>query len=119
MSRATNNPASRERRRKILKKAKGSYSGRRKLFRNANETVKRGLAYAYRDRKNKKREFRALWIARISAAARNENMTYSRLIAGLNAAGIDINRKMLSEIAISDPTAFSEYVKAAQGALTK
>lgn len=119
MPRATNNPASRDRRKKILKLAKGAYSGRRKLFQNANETVKRGLVYAFRDRKAKKRDFRALWIARISAAARAEDFNYSNLIAGLNAAGIDVNRKMLAEVAIADPAAFSEYVKAAKTALAK
>ncbi|MDD4279272.1 50S ribosomal protein L20 [Candidatus Sumerlaeota bacterium] len=119
MPRATNNPASHNRHKKIMKMAKGAYSGRRKLFRNANETVKRGLAYAFRDRKARKREFRALWIARINAAARNEDFSYSKLIAGLAAANIDINRKMLSELAIADPAAFSEYVKQAKAALEK
>jgi large subunit ribosomal protein L20 len=117
MPRATNNPASRQRRKKILTRAKGYYSGRRKMFQNAKETVKRALRFAYRDRRQKKRDFRVLWIARINAATRAADLPYSRFMAGLHAAGIDINRKMLSELAVNDPAAFSEYVKIAQEAL--
>jgi large subunit ribosomal protein L20 len=117
MPRATNNVASRRRRKKILKLAKGAYSGRRKLFQNAKETVIRGEVYAYRDRKRRKREFRALWIARLNAAARQRGVTYSRLINGLKQAGIEIDRKSLSEIAISDPATFDMFVEKAKSAL--
>ncbi len=117
MPRATNNPASRRRRKKVLKLAKGYYSGRRKLFQNANETVKRALAYAYRDRKVRKREFRKLWIARINAASRKSDITYSRFMAGLRMAGIEVDRKILSDLAITDAPSFDKYVEIAKGAL--
>jgi large subunit ribosomal protein L20 len=119
MPRATNNPASRRRRKKVLKLAKGYYSGRRKLFQNANETVKRALAYAYRDRKVKKREFRQLWIARINAATRQADLPYSRFMAGLRLAGIEVDRKILSDLAITDPASFNKYVEVAKEALDK
>lgn len=118
MPRATNNPASRRRRKKVLKLAKGYYAGRRKLFQNANETVKRALAYAYRDRKVKKREFRQLWIARINAAVRPE-MTYSRFMAGLRIAGVEVDRKILSDLAITDNASFQKYVEISKDALEK
>jgi large subunit ribosomal protein L20 len=118
MPRSTNNPASRERRKKVLKRAKGFYSGRRKLFQNAKETVRRALRYAYRDRRARKRDFRQLWIARINAATRDSDMTYSRFIAGLHAAGVEVDRKILAELAVSDPAAFAGYVKTAQTALS-
>lgn len=117
MPRATNNPASRRRRKKVLDRAKGYYSGRRKLFQNANETVKRALVFAYRDRKVRKRDFRQLWIARINAATRAADLPYSRFMAGLREAGITIDRKMLAELAVSDPAAFQKYVELAKGAL--
>lgn len=119
MPRATNNPASKRRRKKVLKQAKGYYSGRRKLFQNANETVKRALAFAYRDRKVRKRDFRQLWIARINAATREAGVPYSRFMAGLRLAGIEVDRKILAELAVSDPAGFSEYVKLSQSALEK
>jgi large subunit ribosomal protein L20 len=119
MPRATNNPASRRRRKKVLDRAKGYYSGRRKLFQNARETVKRALAYAYRDRKARKRDFRSLWIARINAATRSSDLTYSRFMAGLRVAGVEVNRKMLADLAVKDPAAFEEYVKIARSALEK
>ena len=119
MPRATNNPASRRRRKKVLKLAKGYYSGRRKLFQNANETVKRALAYAYRDRKVKKREFRQLWIARINAATRQADLPYSRFMAGLRMAGIEVDRKILSDLAITDAASFNKYVEIAKEALDK
>lgn len=118
MPRATNNPASRRRRKKVLNRAKGYYSGRRKLFRNANETVRRALRYAYRDRRVRKRDFRQLWIARINAAVRANDLTYSRFMAGLRAAGVEVDRKILAELAISDANAFSGYVRMAQDALS-
>lgn len=117
MPRATNNPASRRRRKKILDRAEGYYSGRRKLFQNAKETVKRALRYAYRDRRQRKREFRALWIARINAATRSADLPYSRFMAGLRAAGVEVNRKMLADIAVRQPEVFAQYVKIAQEAL--
>jgi len=117
MPRATNNPASRQRRKKVLKAARGSYSGRHRLYQNAKETVKRGLQYAYRDRKQKKRNFRSLWIQRINAACRENGLSYSRLINGLSIAGVEVDRKMLSEIAIHDPEGFKAIVDRAKKAL--
>lgn len=117
MPRATNNVASRARRKKVLQRARGNYSGRRRLFQNAKETVIRGDAYAYRDRKVRKRDFRSLWIARINAAVRGAGLTYSTFINGLRKAGIELDRKSLSELAIADPDTFSAYVEKARGAL--
>lgn len=117
MARATNNPASRQRRKKVLNAAKGYYQGRRKLFQNANEAVNRGRVFAFRDRKQRKRDFRALWIARINAAARNLGITYSKFMAGLKYAGIEVDRKMLSELAIADDAAFQAIVDKAREAL--
>jgi len=117
MTRSTNNVASRNRRKKVLEAAKGYYQGRRKLFQNANEAVNRGRVFAYRDRKNRKREFRALWIARINASCREAGLTYSRFIAGLKAAGIEVNRKTLSELAIADNATFNAIVEKARVAL--
>lgn len=117
MPRTKNTPATKARRKKILKQARGAYSGRHRLYKNAKETVMRGWQYAYRDRKQKKREFRALWIARINAACRENGISYSRLINGLNLAGMEIDRKMLSEIAIHDPVAFTGIVETARKAL--
>ncbi len=117
MPRAINNVASRRRRKRVLKQAKGFYSGRRKLFQNAKETVKKGLGYAYRDRRNKKRVFRALWITRINAAARINGISYSRLVAGLNKANVTIDRKILAELAATDMPAFEAIVNTAKAAL--
>ncbi len=119
MPRATNNPASRRRRKKVLNQAKGYYSGRRKLFQNANETVKRALAYAYRDRKVKKRDFRQLWIARINAATRAADMPYSRFMAGLRMAGIEVDRKILADLAVTDIAGFQKYIEIAKDAIAK
>lgn len=99
---------------KILKLAKGYYGGKSKLFKTANESVIRALRNAYVGRKLKKRDFRRLWIARINAAARLNGLTYSKFMNGMKLAGIDINRKMLSEIAINDPKAFAELVEIAK-----
>ncbi|AJA47748.1 50S ribosomal protein L20 [Clostridium pasteurianum DSM 525 = ATCC 6013] len=99
---------------KILKLAKGYYGGKSKLFKTANESVIRALRNAYVGRRLKKRDFRKLWIARINAATRINGLSYSRFINGIKLAGIDLNRKMLSEIAINDPKAFSELVEAAK-----
>jgi large subunit ribosomal protein L20 len=99
---------------KVLKLAKGYYGGRSKLFKTANESVIRALRSAYIGRKLKKRDFRRLWIARINAATRMNGLSYSRFMNGIKLAGIDINRKMLSEIAINDPKAFAELVEIAK-----
>ena len=115
--RAINNVASRRRRKKVLKAARGYYQGRHRLFQNAKETVHRALAYAFRDRRQKKRTIRATWIARINAACRINGMPYSRLINGLRMAGIELDRKMLSEIAIHDPKGFKAIVDRARKAL--
>lgn len=101
----------RKRRKKILKLAKGYRGAKSKLFKTANQAVMKSLAYAYRDRKQKKRNFRQLWIARINAAARMNGISYSKFMNGLKKNGIEINRKMLSEIAISDPAAFAKLVE--------
>ena len=117
MPRATNAPASRERRKRVLKKAKG-YRGRRsKLFRYAKDATMKGQYWAYRDRKTRKRTFRYLWIQRLNAAARANGMTYSRLTEGLKAAGIGLDRKVLSDLAITDETAFKSIVDQAKSAL--
>lgn len=99
---------------KVLKLAKGYYGGKSKLFRTANESVVRALRNAYVGRKLKKRDYRSLWIARINAATRMNGLSYSRFMNGLKLAGIEINRKMLSEIAINDPKAFTELVEVAK-----
>ena len=100
----------RARHKKILKLAKGYRGAKSKLYKTANQAVMKSLVYAYRDRKAKKREFRQLWIARINAATRANGMSYSKFMNGLKQKGIEINRKMLSEIAISDPEAFKKLV---------
>ena len=117
MSRATNSVASRRRRKKVLKAARGYWGGRSKLYRTADDTVNRGLAYAYRDRRQKKRTIRALWIMRINAAARLNGLSYSRLMNGLNRAGIDINRKVLAALAVSDAEAFAALAEQAKAHL--
>ncbi len=111
MPRSTNNPASRNRRRKVLKRAKGFYQGRRKLYRTAQETVIRAMAFATRDRKVRKREFRSLWQVRINAACRLSGTTYSRFIAALKKAKIELDRKSLAEIAARDIKGFEQIVK--------
>lgn len=111
MPRATNNPASRKRRKKVLKRAKGFFSGRRKLFRTAHETVMRAEVFATRDRKQRKRHFRRLWTVRINAACRQFGTTYSRFIAGLKKAKITMDRKSLAELAVRDGAAFKKLVE--------
>ena len=101
----------RKRRKKILKLAKGYRGAKSKLYKTANQAVMKSLVYAYRDRKNKKRDFRKLWIARINAATRMNGMSYSKFMNGLKKNGIEINRKMLAEIAVSDPAAFTKLVE--------
>ena len=107
MSRITNSPASRKRRKRRLDQAKGFYGSRSKLFRQATEAVDRAMALSYAHRKEKKRDFRGLWIVRLSAACKLNEISYSRFIEGLTKAGVDLNRKMLSEIAVHDPDGFA------------
>ena len=101
-----------------MKAAKGAFGGRSKLWKAAKETVERGWRYAYRDRKNKKRDFRRLWIIRINAAAHENGMSYSTFINGLSKAGIEVDRKILAELAVRDPQAFSALAEQAQSALS-
>ncbi len=117
MPRVTNAPASRERRRRRLDLAKGFYGSRSKLFRQATEAVDRSQRLATIHRKQRKRDFRHLWIARVNAAARANGITYSRLIEGLTKANITLNRKMLAEIAIHDPEGFKAIIEKARAAL--
>src|ERR687897_1601895 len=114
MSRATNAVARKRRRKKVLDRAKGYYGRKHSSYRLANEQVMRSGAYAYRDRRNRKRDFRRLWITRINAAARQEGMSYSQLIHGLSEAGIEVNRKMLADIAVNDPDGFRRFVELAR-----
>ena len=113
MPRVTRGFKARRRRKKVLKMAKGYVGGRHRLFRSATEAVDRALCYAYRDRKTKKRDFRQLWIARISAAAKINGTSYSRFIGGLKKANIALDRKVLSNMAILDAPAFTQLVKMA------
>lgn len=105
------------RHKKILKQAKGYYGARSRLFKTAKQAVTRAGQYAYRDRKQRKRQFRALWIVRINAAAREHGLSYSRLIAGLKAANIEVDRKILAELAVFDTNAFASLAKSAKEAL--
>ncbi|KJS02615.1 MAG: 50S ribosomal protein L20 [Peptococcaceae bacterium BRH_c4a] len=114
MPRAKSSVVSRNRHRKVLKLAKGYRGSKSKLFRIAKTQLLKSLTYAYRDRKNRKREFRKLWIARINAAARMNGISYSRFMNGLKQAGVNINRKMLAEMAISDAGAFGQLVEMAK-----
>lgn len=103
----------RRRRKKVLKLAKGFRGGRSKLFRTAADAVDKALMYAYRDRKARKRQFRRLWITRINAAARINNMSYSKFVSGLKKAGVELDRKVLAELAISDPAGFAKIAELA------
>jgi len=114
MPRAKGGFKTRRRRNKILKLAKGYRGARGKLFRSATEAVDRALNYAFRDRRVKKRDFRALWIARINAAARENGMSYSRLVHGLKLAEVALDRKILAQVAVSDPKAFAQIVETAK-----
>ncbi|WP_303855092.1 50S ribosomal protein L20 [Allisonella histaminiformans] len=116
MARVKSGLTNHARHKKILKLAKGYRGARHAQFRKANELVMKALYYARRDRRQVKREFRKLWIVRINAAARLNGLTYNRLIAGLNKAGVAVNRKMLSELAISDPAAFAKLAEIAKNA---
>jgi large subunit ribosomal protein L20 len=106
MPRSTGAPARKDRKRKILNEAKGYFGGRKKLYRTAKDAVEKGWEHAYRDRKKKKRAFRSLWITRINAAARQHDISYSKLMNGLKECGIELDRKALADLAIKDPTAF-------------
>ena len=114
MSRVKRGMRARRRRKKVLKQAKGYQGGRGTLFRTAKEAVERALNYAYRDRRVKKRDFRSLWISRINAATRLNDLTYSQFINGLKKANVDIDRKMLADLALSDPQAFSKIATIAK-----
>ena len=116
MPRSVNSVASRARRKKILKQTKGNFHARANVWTVAKNTWEKGLQYAYRDRKNKKRSFRALWIQRINAAARLEGMSYSKLMGALHKSGIEMNRKVLADLAMNHPEAFSAIVKKAKNA---
>ncbi|MBW3573025.1 MAG: 50S ribosomal protein L20 [Gemmatimonadetes bacterium] len=117
MPRVSTNVARLKRKNQILKQAKGYFGRRKNLYKTAKEAVERAHKYAYRDRKNRKREFRRLWIIRINAAARQNELSYSRLMDGLNKAGIEIDRKVLADLAVRDPNAFTELASAAKSQL--
>ncbi len=117
MPRVSTNVARLKRKNKILKQAKGYFGRRKNLYKTAKEAVERGWRYSYRDRKNRKRDFRRLWIVRINAAARLHELSYSRFMNGLKLAGIEINRKQLADIAVRDPEAFSRLAEAAKAKL--
>lgn len=117
MTRVKGGTISRARHKKVMKQAKGYFGSKHRLYRTANEQVMHSGKYAYRDRKQKKRDFRKLWITRINAACRQNDISYSQFINGLNKADIVVNRKMLSEVAIDNPQAFAELVKIAKDAL--
>lgn len=117
MPRVKGGYVTRRRRKRVLKLAKGYYGSKHLLYRTAHEQVMRSLAYAYRDRKNRKRDFRKLWISRINAACRLNKLSYSRFMYGLKLAHVDVNRKMLADLAVNDAEAFSTVVETAKAAL--
>ncbi|MUV39362.1 50S ribosomal protein L20, chloroplastic [Lentibacillus sp. JNUCC-1] len=117
MARVKGGTVTRRRRKRVLKLAKGYYGSKRTLFKTAKQQVMKSGQYAYRDRRQKKREFRKLWIARINAAARMNDLSYNKLMHGLKLANIDINRKMLSDLAVNDEQAFAELAQKAKAAL--
>lgn len=119
MPRTKGGIVTRRRRKKVLKLAKGYFGSKHTLFRTAKAQVMKSLSYAYRDRRNRKRDFRKLWIARINAGARLNDLSYSQLMHGLKLANVDINRKMLSELAINDPAGFTAVCDTAKKALNK
>ncbi|RAL26810.1 50S ribosomal protein L20 [Thermoflavimicrobium daqui] len=116
MARVKGGTVTRRRRKKVLKLARGYFGSKHRLFRTAKQQVMKSLMYAYRDRRQRKRDFRKLWIARINAAARMNGLSYSKLMHGLKVAGVDINRKMLAELAVSDAKAFTELANIAKNA---
>ncbi len=113
MPRVKRGTKTRRRHKKVLKLAKGNVGGRRRGYRQARETVEKGLVYAYRDRKVRKRDFRSLWIVRINAAAHLHGLSYSRLMRGLKLAGVDLDRKVLADLAVRDPGAFGDLARIA------
>ena len=117
MPRATSSPARNKRKKKIFKVAKGYFGGRKNLYRTAKDAVEKGWEHAYRDRKKKKRNFRRLWIIRINAAARENELSYSRFSNGLKIAGIDLDRKVLADLAVRSPEAFSALADRAKEGL--
>jgi len=117
MPRVTNSPASRKRRKKVLKYAKGYFGNKSKLFRYAKEAVQHAWQYSYRDRRKKKGDWRGLWIVRVNAACRDAGMSYNRFIEGLKAAGIGLDRRMLADLAVRDEVAFKSLVEQARAAL--
>ncbi|KYD10814.1 50S ribosomal protein L20 [Heyndrickxia sporothermodurans] len=119
MPRVKGGIVSRRRRKKVLKLAKGYFGSKHTLYKTANEQVMKSYMYAYRDRRQKKRDFRKLWITRINAAARINGLSYSRLMHGLKLAGIEVNRKMLADLAIHDEKAFTELANQAKAQFTK
>lgn len=114
MPRVKGGPVTRRRRKRVLKLARGYYGSKHTLFKTAKQQVMKSLMYAYRDRRQRKREFRKLWITRINAAARMNGMSYNKLMHGLKVAGVDINRKMLADLAVNDSKAFAELVNLAK-----
>ncbi len=119
MPRTTGAPARKQRKKKILKAAKGYFGGRKNLYRTAKDAVEKGWEHAYRDRKKKKRNFRRLWITRINAAAREHELSYSRFMNGLKRSGVDLDRKVLADLAVRDPQAFSELATVAKSGLER
>ncbi len=119
MARVKHSVSSRRRNRRLIKRAKGAWGKRSKLVRRAKETVYRGMAYATRDRKVRKRDFRRLWVTRIRAGCEAEGVLYSRFIAGLKAANVALDRKILADLAVTDAEAFKELVELAKGSLPK
>jgi large subunit ribosomal protein L20 len=117
MPRVKRGVTSKRRHNRILDEAKGYYGGRKNLIKTAREAVEKGWKYAYRDRKQKKRTFRALWIARINAAAREHGLSYSRFMHGLSEAGVEVDRKNLADLAVSDPQAFADLAELAKSKL--
>jgi len=118
MPRVRSNVARLKRKKQVMKAARGNFGGRSKLWKAAKETVERGWVYAYRDRKNKKREFRKLWILRINAAAHQHEMTYSAFMNGLKKAGVEVDRKILADLAVKDADAFAALAEKARAALS-
>ena len=114
MPRVKRGVTTRRRKKRILRRAKGYYGGRSRLLKTAREAVERGWKYSYRDRKQRKRQFRVLWIARINAAAREHGLSYSRFMHGLRLAGVEVDRKVLAELAVSDPKAFGALAEMAK-----
>ncbi|WP_419959214.1 50S ribosomal protein L20 [Psychrobacillus sp. BM2] len=119
MPRVKSTPVTKRRRKKVLKLAKGYYGSKHTLYKVANQQVMKSFMYAYRDRRNKKRDFRRLWITRINAAARMNGLSYSRLMHGLKLAEIEVNRKMLADLAVTDTQAFTQLADLAKKAIVK